>query len=86
MLAIGLALDGRLDVLCCLLDESPLTAVQLSARTGATPKAVTYFLQTLEMVELVEKVAGANDEPQYIARLKDQPEWVRARVDDHRRG
>ncbi len=77
--------EGRLDVLCCILDGGPLAAVQISARTGQSDRLVDHWLEVLDRFDLVEKI-GALDggEPLYVATLDDHPDWVRAAVDGHR--
>jgi DNA-binding transcriptional ArsR family regulator len=77
--------DGRLNVLCCLLDGTHLSVRQLAARTGAPPRAVSYWITLLHSVDLVERQAVLEDgEPLYEATLDDHPEWVREAVCRHR--
>lgn len=77
--------QGRLDLLCCLLDGGPLGLRQLSARTRSTPPAVAHWIKLLEEFELVAKIADLSDgEPLYTATLDDHPEWVRETVEAHR--
>jgi Bacterial regulatory protein, arsR family len=78
--------DGRLDVLCCILDGGPLAVPQLSARTSQSPKAVAHYLRLLESFDLVEKVADLDGgEPLYVATLDEHADWVREAVEEHRR-
>jgi len=77
--------DGRLDILCCILDGGPLAVPQLSARTGASRKAVSHWVKTLESFGLVEKIADLDGgEPLYAATLERHPDWVREAVEGHR--
>jgi hypothetical protein len=78
--------DGRLDVLCCILDGGPLTVPQLSARTGQPLHAVGHWVKLLDAFGLVAKIGDLDGgEPLYAATLDDLPDWVRQAVDDHRR-
>jgi DNA-binding transcriptional ArsR family regulator len=78
--------DGRLDVLCCILDGGPLAVTQLSARTGKSLKAVSHYVKLLESFDLVEKIADlGGGEPLYAATLDKHPDWVREAVEEHRR-
>lgn len=78
--------DGRLDLLCCILDGGPLSVLQLSARTGEPAKAVGHWVDLLEAFGLVERVANLNDgEALYVASLENHPDWVRQIIDGHRR-
>lgn len=77
--------DGRLNLLCCLLDEGPLLVSQLAARVGEPPQAVRYWATLLDSFDLVEKLDGLNEgEVLYAATLADQPEWVQEEVRQHR--
>jgi hypothetical protein len=77
--------DGRLNVLCCLLDGGPLSVPQLAARIGESSQAVRYWTNLLDSFDLVEKRDALNDgEPLYAATLDDHPEWVREAVRQHR--
>lgn len=77
--------DGRLNLLCCLLDGGPLAIPQLAARIGESLQAVRYWTSLLDSFDLVEKRAGLDDgEPLYAAMLDDHPEWVREAVEQHR--
>ncbi len=77
--------DGRLDVLCCILDGGPLAVPQLSARTGRSVKAVGHYVKLLDSFDLVEKVGGLDGGvPLYAASLDEHPDWVREAVDEHR--
>jgi DNA-binding transcriptional ArsR family regulator len=78
--------EGRLDVLCCLIDGEWLTVPQLSARTGKSLKAVRHYVKLLKSIGLVER-SGKHDgrEPLYGASLDGHPDWVREAVEEHRR-
>jgi len=78
--------EGRLDVLCCILDGGPLAAVQVGARIGKPNRVVRHWLELLAAFSLVDTL-GALDggDPLYIATLDDHPTWVREAVIDHRR-
>lgn len=79
--------DGRLDSLCCLDDDGPLTVTAISARIGIPITAVTYYLGSLDSYDVVRKTGEKEGgEPLYESRLDHQPEWVRRAVEDHRRG
>lgn len=79
--------EGRLDVLCCILDGGPLAVPQLSARTGGPLHAVGHWVKLLESFGLVEKIADLDGgEPLYAVTLDDQPDWVRVAVEKHRAG
>ena len=76
--------DGRLDVLCCILDGGPLAVPQLSARTGRPRKVVAYWVELLDSFDLVEKVGDpGGGEPLYAATLDDHPSWVWEAVKEH---
>ncbi len=79
--------EGRLDALCCILDGGPLTAMQISARTGRPERLVSHWLELLDCFGLVERL-GAIDggESLYAATLDEHPDWVRARVRAHHSG
>jgi DNA-binding transcriptional ArsR family regulator len=78
--------DGRLDVLCCILDGGPLAVPQLSARTGRSREAVSHHVRLLESFDLVEKVGDLDGgEPLYAATLDKHPDWVREAIEGHRR-
>lgn len=79
--------DGRLDVLCCLVDEGPLSPTEIAVRIGKTSQAVRYWVNLLDSFGLVQLRGELVDgEPQYGALLEDQPAWVRAAVRQHRPG
>ncbi len=77
--------DGRLNLLCCLLDAGPLSVPQLAARVGESRQAVRYWIALLDSFDLVERreeLAGGG--LLYEATLDDHPEWVREAVRQHR--
>jgi DNA-binding transcriptional ArsR family regulator len=77
--------DGRLDVLCCILDGGPLGVPQLSARTGKSEKAVGHWIKLLDSFGLVERIGDLDGrEPLYVATLDGHPDWVREAVEAHR--
>lgn|GEM_PF-6782956 len=78
--------DGRLDLMCCLLDGGPLAVPQLSARTSGSPQAIDHWIKLLESFDLVTKIADlGGGEPLYALTLDDHPDWVREAIEDHRR-
>jgi DNA-binding transcriptional ArsR family regulator len=78
--------DGRLNVLCCLLDGGPLAIPQVSARIGKPLDAVGHWVKLLESFGLVEKIGDlGGGEPLYAVTLDDQPDWIREAVEEHRR-
>jgi DNA-binding transcriptional ArsR family regulator len=77
--------DGRLDVLCCILDAGPLAVPQLSARTGKPPHVVGHWVKLLESFGLVEKTIDIEGGVTlYAIALDDQPDWVREAIEKHR--
>ncbi len=77
--------DGRLNLLCCLLDGGPLSVPQIAARIGESLQAVRYWIGLLDAFSLVEKHAGmSGGETLYSATLDRHPEWVREAVAQHR--
>lgn len=77
--------DGRLNLLCCLLDGGPLSVPQIAARIGESSQAVRYWANLLDSFDLVEKRDALGDGgPVYAATLDDHPEWVREAVRQHR--
>jgi DNA-binding transcriptional ArsR family regulator len=79
--------DGRLDLLCCILDGGPLSVAQMSARTGEPASAVDHWVELLGTFGLVEKVADLDGgEPLYAATLDEHPAWVREAIERHRSG
>lgn len=77
--------NGRLDVLCCLLEDGPLVMSQVIARTGESFKAVRYWLRGLESFGLVEKLADpAGGEPLHSATPDEQPDWMRCVIEYRR--
>jgi hypothetical protein len=78
--------DGRLDILCCLLDGGPLAARQLSARTRGPAPLIDHWIKLLESFDLVAKIANLDGgEPLYTVTLDDHPDWVRDTIEAHRR-
>jgi hypothetical protein len=78
--------DGRLDVLCCILDGGPLAVAQLSALTGHPPKLVAHYIRLLESFDLVDRVGDlGGGESLYVATLEEHADWVREAVEEHRR-
>lgn len=78
--------DGRLDVLCCILDDGPLAVPQLSARTGSPVSAVGHWVKLLDSFGLVEKLGDlGGEEPLYAVTLDEHPDWVREAIEEHRR-
>jgi hypothetical protein len=78
--------EGRLDLLCCILDGGPLSASQLSSRTGKPPAAIKHWIASLESFDLLDVVADPGEgEPLYVVTLDEQPEWVREAVEEHHR-
>jgi hypothetical protein len=78
--------DGRLDLLCCLLDGGPSAVPQLTARTGESSQAVRYWVKLLDSFNLVEKLADLDGgEPLYAVTLDEHPDWVRETIEEHRR-
>ncbi len=79
--------DGRLNVLCCLLDGEPLSVPQLGARIGERSRTVRYWVHLLDSFCLVESLGDlVGGEPPYAASLHGHPDWVRAAVEGHRAG
>ena len=78
--------EGRLDVLCCLIDGDALAIPQLSARTGRSLKAVSHCIKVLEAFDLVGKGdARDGSETFYVANLDRHPDWVLRAIEEHRR-
>jgi DNA-binding transcriptional ArsR family regulator len=78
--------EGRLDLLCCLLDGEPLAVPQLSARVGRSLSEVGYHIRLLASHGLVEGTGGLDEGYRlYAATLDSHPEWVREAVEAHRR-
>jgi DNA-binding transcriptional ArsR family regulator len=74
----------RLDILCCLVDES-LSLTALSARLGKPAAAVAYHLGVLGDRDLVERVEGiAGKDALYAASLDGHQPWVAEAVSDHK--
>lgn len=79
--------EGRLDVLCCVLDGGPLAATQVSARIGKPARLVRHWLELLDAFDLVEALGALDSgDPFYVATLDDHPDWVRATVAEHHQG
>ncbi|HEU4943894.1 MAG TPA: ArsR family transcriptional regulator [Solirubrobacterales bacterium] len=78
--------DGRLDVLCCLVDGAPLAVPQLSAMTGMPASAVSHYIDLLRSFDLVTEVGSVDvEESLYSTTLEGQPDWVRMAIETHRR-
>jgi hypothetical protein len=78
--------DGRLDVLCCLVDGGPLGIPQVAARITKPAQTVHYWMRLLESFSIVEKIADLHGlEPLYVVTLEDHPDWVEEAVKEHRR-
>lgn len=74
----------RLDLLCCLDRNGPLTVPELSTGIGKSPTAVAYLIDPLDKHKVVRKTGKRIDkEPLYEARLDDHPPWVREAVEKH---
>lgn len=77
--------DGRLDVLCCLLDGGPLSVTQLGARIGESSQTVHYWVSLLDSFSLVQRLGDPGGRrPLYAATLDEHPDWVREAVEGHR--
>jgi|SRR6187551_1775291 len=77
--------DGRLGILCHLIDDGPLTVAQLSIRTDMPLAAIHYHLTLLKSVCLAKKADDpAIEESLYTATLNGQPNWVWEAVQEHR--
>ena len=77
--------DGRLNLLCCLLDAGPLSVPQLAARIGESTQTVSYWTRLLDSFGLVVKRSeAAGGAALYEASLDDHPGWVREAVRLHR--
>lgn len=77
--------DGRLNLLCCLLDAGPLSVTQIAARIGSPSQAVRYWAALLDTSDLIESRDMLDDgTPLYEATLDDHPEWVWEAVRRHR--
>jgi hypothetical protein len=77
--------DGRLNLLCCLLDGGPLSVPQIAGRIGESSQAVSYWAKLLDSFNLVEKRDAPDDGwPVYTATLDEHPDWVREAVRQHR--
>ncbi len=78
--------DGRLDVLCCILDGGPLTIQQVSARIGCSLRSAAYWLDLLDSFDLVAKVDELDGgEAIFAISLDGHPDWVREAIEHHRR-
>lgn len=76
--------DGRLNVLCCLLDGGPLSVPQLGARIGGPSQAVRYWVNLLDSFSLVQRLGDLDGgEPLYAVMLDEHPDWVREAVESH---
>ena len=79
--------DGRLSILCCLVDNGDQSIPQLAARTGDSRQAVHYWVKVLENFGLVKQVAeeGRHRQRIFSVSLDGHPQWVRDAVEEHRR-
>ena len=76
--------EGRLDLICCLVDKGPLTVPGMSAETGKAPLAVAFLLEQLELYRVVWQTGDrVGREPLYEERLRDHPAWMRRLVEKH---
>lgn len=77
--------DGRLDVLCCLLDGGPLAISQVATRINKPDQTVRYWMRLLESYGLIEKVGDRDGrKPLFAVTLEDQPDWVEEAIEAHR--
>lgn len=77
--------DGRLNVLCCLLDSEPLSVPQLGARIGESSRTMRYWVHLLDSFSLVQRCGDLQDgELLYGVSLNDHADWVRDAVEGHR--
>jgi predicted transcriptional regulator len=77
--------DGRLNVLCCLLDGGPLSVPRLSARIGESSRTVRYWVSLLDSFGLVQTLGDLDGgEPLYAVTVDDHPDWVRETIEAHR--
>lgn len=79
--------DGRLDILCCLVAEGPLTTPQLSGRLGKPLHNILGWVKLLECFRVVKRTGkyAKGRLPLYEANLDEHPDWVREAVEEHRR-
>jgi DNA-binding transcriptional ArsR family regulator len=86
-LRVVLENEHRLDLLCCLEAEGPMTVHGLSETTGKSLTAVAFFLDALEEHGVIrESGQHVGQEPLYEACLDEHPAWVRKAVERHCRG
>ena len=77
--------DGRLNLLCCLLDAGPLSTRQIAARIGESAQTVRYWIRLLGAFDLVEERGELEGgDPLYVAALDAGPNWVGDAVRRHR--
>ena len=77
--------DARLDILCCLDPDKPLTTEQVTARTGIARCGVAYHLKVLRTFGLVGTAPGVGTGPAlFVPCLDRQPEWITDAVNEHR--
>jgi DNA-binding transcriptional ArsR family regulator len=76
--------EGRLDLLCCLVDGESLTVPRLSDEAGLSRRAVRHHLDLLAAFDLVAEDGTRDGEPRYAATLEEQPDWVREAIEEHR--
>jgi DNA-binding transcriptional ArsR family regulator len=85
LLAGAVAHEVRLDLLCCLDGEEPLTVEAVGARIGKSEITVAYHLKPLVTHRVVRRRADQRGPVRYEACLDDHPAWVREAVEAHRR-
>jgi predicted ArsR family transcriptional regulator len=77
--------DARLDILCCLDADEPMTAEQISGRMRMEFRRTAYHLKVLHAFGLVgTRQRGGRGPALYVSRLERQPEWVTVAVSEHR--
>lgn len=77
--------DARLDILCCLNGE-PLAVEQVSGRIGMHPTRTKHHMRILDAFGIVGRTrSGDSGQALYVARLDEQPDWVREAVEAHKR-
>ena len=76
--------DARLDILCCLDPDESMAIAQVSTRTGIHPTLTKHHINILDAFSLVGKKEEEGGQAFYVARLDEQPDWVREAVETHR--